>query len=135
MSAGARPPPGARWREKSKAKLDAEGVMALNKTLDNRDTSEALMQEDEPQEAARLRAYNRVKTLRRDCGLSREELAEAVEISPATLGNLEREDYEPSLALAWRIRDYFGLPLEVIFSTEPMPPLSEALYRANEREG
>lgn len=80
-----------------------------------------------PDRSPRSTPYNRVKALRRDAGISRGELADAVGISPATLGNIEREYYEPGVLLAWRIAGYFELPLEAVFSQEPIPPLAETL--------
>lgn len=35
----------------------------------------------------------------------------------------------PSLLLALRIADYFGLPVEAVFSLRPFAPLSEIVYR------
>lgn len=45
-----------------------------------------------------------------------------------TIGFLERGDYGPSLKLAFAISAYFGLPIEAIFSTEPLRPLSLQVY-------
>ena len=72
--------------------------------------------------------YNRVRALRRERGLSREEMSEALGINYRTLGYMEREQYEPKLGLAWEISGYFGLPLEAVFSRKPMRPLSEVLH-------
>jgi DNA-binding XRE family transcriptional regulator len=71
--------------------------------------------------------YNRISVLRNERGLSRKELADNVGVNFQTVGYLEREEYNPSLDLAFRISRYFGLPIELIFSTEPMRPLSEEL--------
>ena len=68
--------------------------------------------------------YNRVEVLRRDKGYSRKELAEKIGVNFQTVGYLEREEYNPSLDLAFRISEVFDLPIEKIFSTEEMPPLS-----------
>ena len=46
-----------------------------------------------------------------------------------TVGYLEREEYSPSLDLAFRISEFFELPIELIFSTEPLRPLSEELMK------
>lgn len=73
------------------------------------------------------RLYNRVKLLRQDQGISREDFAADLGISLTKLGHLERENYDPGLLLAWKIADYFGAELETLFSPEPMPPRSEAL--------
>jgi len=71
--------------------------------------------------------YNRISLLRNERDLSRKELAEKVGVNFQTVGYLEREEYNPSLDLAFRISIFFNLPIELIFSTEPMRPLSEEL--------
>jgi DNA-binding XRE family transcriptional regulator len=81
------------------------------------------------------RLYNRIAVLRRDRGVSRQDLAEAVGVNTQTVGYLEREEYNPSLDLALRICEYFGLPVEMVFSPSPMKPLSqELLERRKDRE-
>lgn len=76
----------------------------------------------------KLKIYNRLQVLRAERGLSRQALAEAVEVNYQTIGYLERGDYNPSLELAFRLADFFELPIEAIFSTKPLKPLSESLY-------
>jgi len=71
--------------------------------------------------------YNRIAVLRQERGISRKELAAAIGVNFQTVGYLEREEYNPSLDLAFRISEYFGFPVAFIFSTEPMIPMSEAL--------
>lgn len=77
--------------------------------------------------------YNRLPVLRAERSLSRQELADAVGVNYQTIGYLERGDYSPSLELAFRLSDYFGLPVEAIFSRQPFKPLSEELYQASSR--
>ena len=72
--------------------------------------------------------YNRIAVLRAERAISRQELADAVEVNYQTIGFLERGDYGPSLKLAFQIAAYFGLPVEAIFSTKPFQPLSEQVY-------
>jgi DNA-binding XRE family transcriptional regulator len=80
--------------------------------------------------------YNRIAVLRAERGLSRQQLADAVGVNYQTIGYLERGDYNPSLSLAFRLSAVFGLPIEAIFSTRPLKPMSEALYiRPREEEG
>jgi DNA-binding XRE family transcriptional regulator len=43
------------------------------------------------------------------------ELAERVGVNSQTIGYLERGEYNPSLALAFRFSELFGLPVEKIF--------------------
>ena len=81
--------------------------------------------------------YNRITQLRAERGLSRQELADAVGVNYQTIGFLERGNYGPSLKLAFVIAAYFGLPIEAIFSTEPLKRLSEQVYgssRSPEKE-
>jgi DNA-binding XRE family transcriptional regulator len=74
--------------------------------------------------------------LRAERAISRQELAEAMDVNYQTIGFLERGDYSPSLKLALALGEYFGLPVEAIFSTRPLKPLSEQVYgaRAGESE-
>ncbi len=67
--------------------------------------------------------HNRIAMLRIERGISRRELAEGVGVHYQTIGYLEREEYSPSLYLALRIAEYFGVPVEVVFSTTPFPRL------------
>ena len=72
--------------------------------------------------------YNRIAVLRAERGISRQELADAVGVNYQTIGFLERGNYGPSLKLAFQIVEFFGLPLEAVFSTKPFRPLSEQVY-------
>jgi putative transcriptional regulator len=72
---------------------------------------------------------NRIAVLRTERGLTRQQLADALEINYQTVGYLERGDYNPSLELAFRIAEYFALPLEAVFSRRPFAPMSSQLYR------
>jgi putative transcriptional regulator len=77
--------------------------------------------------------YNRIAVLRHERGVSRKALAEAVGVNFQTVGYLEREEYNPSLDLAFRISAYFGLPVDMVFSAKPMKPLSEEILKTRER--
>jgi DNA-binding XRE family transcriptional regulator len=70
--------------------------------------------------------YNRIAVLRADRGISRRQLAEALDVHYQTVGYLERGEYSPSLYLALRLAAYFEVPVEVIFSTEPFPRIGSA---------
>jgi putative transcriptional regulator len=63
--------------------------------------------------------HNRIAMLRAERGVSRRQLSEALGVHYQTIGYLERGEYSPSLFLALRIADYFEVPIEVVFSTEP----------------
>ena len=73
--------------------------------------------------------YNRIAILRQERGLSRKELAEKIGVNYQTVGYLEREEYNPSLDLAFRICEVFELPMDFVFSTKPFPPMSLELLR------
>ncbi len=79
--------------------------------------------------------YNRIGVLREERGVSRKELAGKIGVNFQTVGYLEREEYNPSLDLAFRISEFFGVPINFIFSTEPMRPLSEELMDLKTKEG
>jgi putative transcriptional regulator len=69
--------------------------------------------------------HNRIAMLRAERGISRRELAEALGVHYQTVGYLERGEYSPSLHLALRIAEYFGVAVEVVFSTTPFKRLGE----------
>ena len=69
--------------------------------------------------------HNRIALLRVEQGISRREFADALGVHYQTVGYLERGEYNPSLHLALRIAEFFGVPLEVVFSTRPFPRLSD----------
>ena len=69
--------------------------------------------------------HNRIALLRAERGVSRRELADALGVHYQTIGYLERGEYNPSLHLALRIAQYFEVPVEVVFSTEPFPRIGE----------
>jgi DNA-binding XRE family transcriptional regulator len=69
--------------------------------------------------------HNRIALLRAERGVSRRELAEALGVHYQTVGYLERGEFNPSLHLAMRIAEFFGLPVEVVFSTRPFPRISD----------
>ena len=71
--------------------------------------------------------YNRILILRREKNMTRKELADKIGVNFQTVGYLEREEYNPSLDLAFRIAEVFKLSVEFIFSTKPFKPLTEIL--------
>jgi len=79
--------------------------------------------------------YNRIAILRNERGISRKDLAEKIGVNFQTVGYLEREEYNPSLDLAFRIADCFELPIDLIFSTEPLKPLSQQVLDYKKERG
>ncbi len=77
--------------------------------------------------SAKAKVFNRLRVLRTERGLSRQEVGDAVGVNWQTIGYLEREDYNPSLALGFKLAEFFEVPVEALFSLRPLPPLKEAL--------
>jgi len=69
--------------------------------------------------------YNRIAMLRAERKISRRELADAIGIHYQTVGYLERGEYNPSLQLALRIADYFGVSIETIFALKPFEKIGQ----------
>ena len=58
---------------------------------------------------------NRLKELRAKHGLNQQELGSRVGASRQTISLIERGDYNPSITLALRISQVFGVPVEQVF--------------------
>jgi putative transcriptional regulator len=58
---------------------------------------------------------NRLKVLRAERGWSQQDLAERLEVSRQSVNAIETGRYDPSLPLAFRIADLFGMAIEDIF--------------------
>ena len=61
---------------------------------------------------------NCLEELRKERGISQEELAAELEVSRQTIGSLENGRYNPSILLAFQIARYFGMSIEDIFIYE-----------------
>lgn len=70
------------------------------------------------------KVYNRISVLRADRKVSRRQLADDLGVHYQTIGYLERGEYSPSLVLSLKIADYFGVPVESVFSLEPFAPIT-----------
>ena len=58
---------------------------------------------------------NRLKVLRAERSWSQQDLAERLEVSRQSVNAIETGKYDPSLPLAFRIAELFGLPIEEVF--------------------
>lgn len=58
---------------------------------------------------------NRLKVLRAERDWSQQDLADRLAVSRQSVNAIETGKYDPSLPLAFRIADLFGLPIEAIF--------------------
>lgn len=61
---------------------------------------------------------NRLEEIRKNRGVTQEELASALEVSRQTIGSLENGRYNPSILLAFKIARYFQMTIEEIFIYE-----------------
>ena len=58
---------------------------------------------------------NRLRVLRAERAWSQQNLAERLEVSRQSVNAIETGRYDPSLPLAFKIADVFGLTIEEIF--------------------
>jgi putative transcriptional regulator len=58
---------------------------------------------------------NRLRVLRAERAWSQQDLAERLEVSRQSVNAIETGRYDPSLPLAFRIADLFGMTIEEIF--------------------
>lgn len=58
---------------------------------------------------------NKLEEIRKENGITQEDLARAVEVSRQTIGSLENGRYNPSIILAFKIARFFNLTIEEIF--------------------
>ena len=77
--------------------------------------------------------YNRLAALRADRNMTRKDLAAAVGVHYQTIGYLERGEYRPSLVLALQIARLFEVPVDAVFSLDPLDPMSQQLYAEQEK--
>lgn len=61
---------------------------------------------------------NRIRVLRAEKGWSQAELAEKVGVSRNSINAVENGKFDPSLPLAFRIVEVFGLKIEDVFLRE-----------------
>ena len=64
--------------------------------------------------------YNRIEEVRTSLGLTRQDLADKVGVHYQTIGYLEREEYSPSLVLAFRIAKALNQEITELFSLTPI---------------
>ncbi|MBF0714054.1 helix-turn-helix transcriptional regulator [Gemella sp. GH3] len=61
---------------------------------------------------------NRLEEIRKEKGITQEELANILEVSRQTVGSLENGRYNPSIILAFKIAKFFDLKIEDVFIYE-----------------
>jgi putative transcriptional regulator len=61
---------------------------------------------------------NRIRVLRAEKGWTQADLAKLLDVSRNSVNAIENGKYDPSLPLAFRIADVFGLRIEEIFQKD-----------------
>lgn len=61
---------------------------------------------------------NRIKVLRAEKNLSQDELAKAIKVSRQTINAIENGKFNPSVKLALKMAELFGVNVENIFTME-----------------
>ena len=70
----------------------------------------------------------RVKELRTAAGMTQQQLADRVHVSSRTIISLEKELYNPSLLLAYRIAELFGVTVEDLYCLKENRELEDRQY-------
>jgi putative transcriptional regulator len=68
---------------------------------------------------------NNVKKLRTTANMTQQQLAELVHVSSRTIISIEKEQYNPSLMLAYRIAQVFGVSIEELCCLEESKELED----------
>ena len=71
---------------------------------------------------------NKVKDLRKSKGLSQEDLATAVGTTKQTIISIEKEQYNPSLMLAYRMAEIFHVSVEELCCLKENKELEDQQY-------
>ena len=58
---------------------------------------------------------NRIENIRKERGIRQEEFARSMGVSRQTISSLENGRYNPSIMLAHKIAQYFGMTIEEVF--------------------
>lgn len=70
----------------------------------------------------------RVKELRTAAGMTQQQLADLVHVSSRTIISIEKEQYSPSLMLAYRMAVLFGVSVEELCCLEENKALEDLEY-------
>ena len=62
-----------------------------------------------------IKLFNNLELLRKENGISQEELARVLKVSRQTIISIEKGKYNPSLDLAFKISVYFNKKIEEVF--------------------
>lgn len=70
----------------------------------------------------------RVKEFRTQAKLTQQQLADLVHVSSRTIISIEREQYSPSLMLAYRMAEIFGVTVEELCCLRENKVLEDLAY-------
>ena len=70
----------------------------------------------------------KLKELRTAAGMTQQQLADRVHVSSRTIISLEKELYNPSLLLAYRIAELFGVTVEDLYCLKENRELEDRQY-------
>ena len=72
----------------------------------------------------------RVKELRTQAGMTQQQLADLVRVSSRTIISIEKEQYNPSLMLAYRVAEVFGVSVEELCCLKENKELEDREYES-----
>ena len=72
----------------------------------------------------------RVKELRTQAGMTQQQLADLVRVSSRTIISIEKEQYNPSLMLAYRMAEVFGVSVEELCYLKENKELEDREYES-----
>lgn len=75
----------------------------------------------------------RIKELRTAAKMTQQQLADSVHVSSRTIISIEKEQYCPSLMLAYRIAEVFGISVEELCCLKENKELEEQQYEENNK--
>lgn len=70
----------------------------------------------------------KVKELRTAAGMTQQQLADLVHVSSRTITSIEKEQYSPSLMLAYRMAQVFGITVEELCCLKENKELEDKQY-------
>ena len=70
----------------------------------------------------------KVKELRMQAKMTQQQLADMVHVSSRTIISIEKEQYSPSLMLAYRIAEIFGVSVEELCCLKENKELEDMQY-------
>ena len=73
---------------------------------------------------------NRVKELRIAAGMTQQQLADLVRVSSRTIISIEKEQYNPSLMLAYHMAEVFGVSVEELCCLKENKELEDREYES-----